>query len=76
MDFKYFAQVIRFHRKKSGLSRLACAQLAGVGKTAIYDIEQGKETVQMDTFFKVLQVLNIQIQLSSPLMPLFEKTIP
>lgn len=74
MDFNYFAQMVLFHRKKSGLSREACAQLAGVGKTAVYDIEHGKPTVQMDTIVKVLEVLNIKIRFSSPLMPLFEAT--
>lgn len=48
--------------------------MAGVGKTAVYDIEHGKPTVQMDTIVKVLEVLNIKIRFSSPLMPLFEAT--
>ena len=74
MDFNYFAQMVLFHRKKSGMSREACAQLAGVGKTAVYDIEHGKPTVQIDTIVKVLEVLNIKIQFSSPLMHLFEAT--
>ena len=74
MDFNYLAQMVLFHRKKSGMSREACAQLAGVGKTAVYDIEHGKPSVQMDTIVKVLEVLNIKIQFSSPLMPLFEAT--
>ena len=61
-------KIIRYHRKISGLSRIGCARLAGVGKTAIYDIEHGKETVQLNTLFKILQALNIKIKLESPLM--------
>ena len=68
MDAKTIGQIIRAHRKASGLSREACARLAGVGKTVVYDMEHGKETVQLDTLFKVLHVLNITIQLNSPIM--------
>ncbi len=74
MDIERFAQMVRFHRKKSGMSRQTCAELAGVGKTVLYDIEHGKTSVQWNTMMKVLEVLNIKIQFSSPLMPLFEKT--
>ena len=62
------AEVIRLHRKASGLSRVQLAELAGVGKTVIYDIEKGKESVQLDTLRKILKVLNIRIVLTSPLM--------
>jgi len=50
------------------LSRVECARLAGIGKTAIYDIEHGKDTVQFKTLFNLLAVLNIRIELQSPLM--------
>ena len=62
------AQVIRMHRKAAKLSRVQLAELAGVGKTVIYDIEKGKESVQLDTLRKILRVLNIRIVLTSPLM--------
>lgn len=73
MDIENFASVILFHRKKSGLSRAELSRLAGVGKTVVFDIERGKPTVQMDTFMKVLSVLNLRLVFSGPLMPLFEK---
>ena len=56
------------HRKAAGLSRVQLAELAGVGKTVIYDIEKGKKSFQMDTLQKILRVLNIRIELTSPLM--------
>lgn len=62
------AEVIRMHRKAAGLSRDKLAEMSGVGKTVIYDIEKGKETIQLNTLRKVLTVLNIKIELSSPLM--------
>ena len=62
------AEVIRLHRKAAKLSRIQLAELAGVGKTVVYDIEKGKESVQLDTLRKILKVLNIKIVLTSPLL--------
>ena len=62
------AEVIRMHRKAARLSRVQLSELAGVGKTVIYDIEKGKESVQLDTLRKILRVLNIKIVLTSPFM--------
>jgi transcriptional regulator with XRE-family HTH domain len=62
------SEVIRWHRKAAKLSRIKLAELAGVGKTVVYDIEKGKESVQLDTLRKILKVLNITIVLTSPLL--------
>ena len=67
MDDK-ISDIVWFHRKKSGLSRIQLADLAGVGKTVIYDIEKGKETIRFSTLQKVLKTLNINITFTSPLM--------
>jgi HTH-type transcriptional regulator/antitoxin HipB len=68
MDTTELGKIIRHHRKISGLTRVECARLAGVGKTVVYDIEHGKASVQFNTLLCVLKVLNIRIQFSSPLM--------
>ena len=62
------SEIVLFHRKKSGLTRNQLADLAGVGKTVIYDIEKGKETIRFSTLQKVLEALNIKITFTSPLM--------
>lgn len=62
------AIVIKKHRKAAGLSQIQLAELAGVGKTVIFDIEKGKETIQLNTLRKILNVLNIKVELSSPFM--------
>lgn len=62
------ADIIKQHRKAAGLSQLQLAELAGVGKTVVYDIEKGKETIKLSTLRKVLKVLNIKVELKSPLM--------
>ena len=73
MDYK-LNEIVLFHRKKSGLSRNQLADLAGVGKTVIYDIEKGKETIRFSTLQKVLTALNIKITFTSPLMEVLSET--
>ena len=72
MDYE-ISDIVLFHRKKSGLSRNQLADLAGVGKTVIYDIEKGKETIRFSTLQKVLKALNIKIIYTSPLMEVFNE---
>ena len=61
------AKTIHYCRKQSGLSQLELARLAGVGKTVVFDIEKGKETVQLNTLLKIFDVLNIQMKLETPI---------
>ena len=63
-----FGDIIKFHRKKARLSQKSLADIAGVGKTVVFDIEKGKKTVQLKSIISVLKVLNISIELNSPLM--------
>lgn len=72
-DFQTIGNIIRFHRKQAGLSRIQLAEIADVGKTFIYDVEHGKATVRFETLQKILSVLNISIQLESPLMDQFRE---
>jgi y4mF family transcriptional regulator len=60
--------IVRDHRRLSGLSQAQLARLAGVGKTVIFDIEHGKESVQFDTLKKVFAALNIKFILQSPVL--------
>ena len=71
MKFSNIGNIVKFHRKKSGLSQEELAQIAGVGKTVVYDLEKGKETIRFSTLDKILSALNIKISLESPLMKLY-----
>ncbi|MFH1874048.1 MAG: helix-turn-helix domain-containing protein [Pseudomonadota bacterium] len=62
------AETVKYHRRKSGLSQKELAKLAEVGKTVIFDIENGKTTVRLNTLQKVFKILNIEIKLVSPLI--------
>jgi len=65
---QYIGDIVKYHRKKAGLSQKALADIAGIGKTIVFDIEKGKETVQFKSIINVLKALNINILLNSPLM--------
>lgn len=65
--------MIRFHRKMARLSQIELAKLSGVGKSAVFDVEKGKETVRLPTLLKLLNALNIRITFNGPIMHLFEK---
>jgi HTH-type transcriptional regulator / antitoxin HipB len=64
----HIGKIVRYHRKKSGLTQKELADLTGTGKTVVFDIEHGKSTVQFESLQKVCHVLNISIDLKSPLM--------
>lgn len=68
LDPVILSKMIRKHRKAAGLSQILLAEMAGVGKTVVFDIEKGKETIQLDTLRKILKVLNIAVKFESPLM--------
>ena len=69
------AGIIIYHRKKSGLTRVELAKLAGVGKTVVFDIEHAKETVRLKSLIKILTVLNISIEFHGPLMQTYKENV-
>jgi len=67
------SDIIRFHRRRSGLTQLELADLAGVGKNLVYALEKGEEGVRLENVFKILRVLNISLDFQSPLKESFLK---
>jgi len=67
MDITEIAKAVKQHRKIAGLSQAQLGRLAGVGKTAVFDLEHEKETIRFDVVRKILEALNINVKLSSPL---------
>ena len=74
MDAAEIGSVIRFHRKQAGLTQKECARLAGIGKTALFDVEKGKATSQLSTVLAVCDVLNMSLELAGPLMEYYLET--
>jgi len=74
VNSQHVANMIRFHRKKAGLSQVELAELAGLGKTVIFDVEHGKDTVRWNTLLRIFEVLNIKTSFESPLMSAFKES--
>ena len=70
MDIKEIGDIIRKYRKLSGLTQKELADLSEVGKTAVFDLEKGKEGVQLKTLLRVLHTLNINLTLVPPFKPI------
>lgn len=66
---KSLGKLVALNRKKSGLTQQEAGTLAGIGKTAVFDIEHGKPTVQLDTVLKLFRVLNIRLTFVGPFSP-------
>ena len=61
------ADVVRSHRRASGLTQQQLAELAGVGRSSVYEIEHGSDSVQLSTLLPVLRVLSISLSIKAPL---------
>lgn len=73
MTASEIAATVHYLRKKSGLTQQQLAQLAGVGKTVVFDIEKGKTSVQLNSLMSVLHVLNVEIKLMTPIEVMLEE---
>ncbi len=70
------SQLVRRMRKQAGLSQNELAELAGVGKTLIFDLEKGHEQIRFDNLAKILKVLNIKISFIPPVLPMATNSKP
>ena len=59
------AEIVRRERKRQRVSQIRLSQLADVGIRFVRDLEDGKETVRLDTVLAVLETLGIAVELSS-----------
>ena len=68
------SELIKKHRRASGLSQAELGKLAGVGKTVVFDLEHGKQSMRYDTLTKIFSVLNITVRFDSPLLARLQQT--
>lgn len=67
MDTDTIATTIKKHRKIANLSQIELANLAGIGKTTLFEIEKNNENVSWKNIKAVLIVLNINVTFQSPM---------
>ncbi|MEI8292195.1 MAG: helix-turn-helix transcriptional regulator [Verrucomicrobiota bacterium] len=56
-----FSQVVKNHREKRGLSRLALAELSGLHQTYIGLLERGERSPNLDTAKAIANALGISL---------------
>ena len=61
-------RIVQFHRKQAGITQKQLADLAGIGKTAVFDIENGNNNFRIETLIRICKILNITLDFQSPLM--------
>jgi HTH-type transcriptional regulator/antitoxin HipB len=54
---------IRHYREEAGLTQDQLADMAGLNRTYLSDLEQGKETEQMRRILRVLKLLGVRATL-------------
>ncbi len=59
-------EIIQSIRKKAGLTQKELADLAGVGKTTVFDIEHGKNSIRFSNVLTICRVLNISLRTKDP----------
>jgi HTH-type transcriptional regulator/antitoxin HipB len=74
VKFDQFSHSIKLTRKAAGLSQAQLAELAGVGKTLIFDIEKGHDDVSFSKLSRVLEALNIHLEIKLPFTPPLDET--
>jgi len=60
--------LIVFHRKKAGLTQIELAQLSGVSRFVVQDIEAGTGRTTWKNLEAVLHSLNLELEPKGPLV--------
>lgn len=60
--------LVRFHRKRARLSQVELADMAGVSRKVVQDIEVGRDAASWKNVLGVLEVLNIRLNPEGPLI--------
>lgn len=58
-----FSELLRARRKQLGLTQLDAAELAGVSVRFVHDIENGKQSVQLDRVQALAEALGLVLTL-------------
>lgn len=66
--------LIRFHRRQAGLSQVELAELAGVSRRVVQDVESGGDGITWRNLCAILRTLNVTLIPEGPLVADWKKT--
>ncbi len=61
LDKKYIAKIIQNARRETGLKQAELAEKIGISEKHLSKIETGRNYPALDTFLKILSVLNLSL---------------
>lgn len=64
--------IIRYHRKKTKLNQTELAEMSGVSRSVVQDIEAGRDRISLKNLLQILSTLNIQLKANGPLQAQWE----
>lgn len=70
------SSLIRFHRREAGLSQIALAELAGVSRRVVQDVESGEEGISWKNLCAILRTLNITLEPQGPMVDAWKELRP
>ena len=73
LDAIIVGKVIRYYRKKKGLSQEVLSGLADIGRTHLSAVERGERKPTLETFYRISQALEVK---ASELWKVIEAEIP
>ena len=65
-DMKELGAFVANERKRQGITQLQLSQAADVGRRFVVELENGKETIQIGKFLKVIDTLGMDLSLTGP----------
>lgn len=68
MRNKDLACLVAFHRKKAGLTQIELAELAGVSRFIVQELESGSDRTTWKHIKAVLDALNLELEPKGPLV--------
>jgi HTH-type transcriptional regulator/antitoxin HipB len=75
MRKEQLGHLISFHRKKAGLTQVGLAEMAGVSRSVVQDLEAEKGRTVWMHIEAILNILNIELQPVGPLVDEWKKTM-
>jgi predicted transcriptional regulator len=68
MHSEQLGSLIRFHRKKAGLTQVELAALSGVSRFVVQELEAGTGRTTWKHVVSVLEILNLELKADGPLV--------
>ncbi len=69
------SSLIRFHRKRADLTQVELATMAGLSRKVIQELEAAKDGVSWRNLLAILDVLNIKLQATGPIVDHWAQTM-